>query len=243
MTHILHRHEIKELWAPKINIFKHVIGAKPALCAWRIWNNICKHNIVILHVVLWVVFLISVQLCLDYPIHNYYHPSQCKCWITSPNNLFSISWSESCFFIDVVLYNFFCVRISLSSNSFQFMEFKIHESLFLCWLACCGNVVGVVCYMVHNGRHCVLEHLQMFVLLKFYIICRSMFGVLSCHKFLNLLTVFCHPPIPWLCFLYDPSPISVPRALFICYHSKFFLKTFNPSSHSIPVPFFLNQQS
>ncbi len=33
MTHILHRHEIKELRAPKVNILKHVIGAKPALRA------------------------------------------------------------------------------------------------------------------------------------------------------------------------------------------------------------------
>jgi len=170
-----------------------------------------------------------------------YHPSQCKCWITLPNNLFSISWWESCFFIDVVLYNFFCVWITLSSNSFQFMELKIQESLFLCWLACCGNVVCVVCYMDHNGGHYVLEHLQMFVFLKFYIICRSMFGVLSFNNFLNLLTVFCHPPIPWLCFLYDPSPISVPGALFICCHSKFFLQTFNPSSLSIPIPCLLNQ--
>jgi hypothetical protein len=101
----------------------------------------------------------------------------------------------------------------------------------------------VVCYMVHNGGHYVLEHLQMFVLLKFYTISKSMFGVLSCHKFLNLLTVFCHPPIPWLSFLYDPSPISVRRALFICYHLKFFLKTLNPSSHSIPIPCLLNWQS
>ncbi|CAM6033567.1 unnamed protein product [Sphagnum compactum] len=31
MTHILRRHEIKELRAPKVNILKHVIGAKPAL--------------------------------------------------------------------------------------------------------------------------------------------------------------------------------------------------------------------
>ncbi len=30
MTHMLHRHEIKELRAPKVNILKHVIGAKPA---------------------------------------------------------------------------------------------------------------------------------------------------------------------------------------------------------------------
>ncbi len=122
-------------------------------------------------------------------------------------------------------------------------KLKIQESLFLCWLACRGNVVCAVCYMVHNGGHCVLEHLQMFVLLKFYIICRSMFGVLSCHNFLNLLTVFCHPPIPWLSFLYDTSPISVPRALFICCHSKFFLETFNPSSLSIPIPCLLNRQS
>jgi hypothetical protein len=127
-----------------------------------------------------------------------HHPSQCKCWITLPNNLFSISWSESFFFIDVVLYNFLYVWITLSSNSFQFMELKIHESLFLCWLACCGNVVCVVFYMVHNGGHYVLDHLHMFVLLKFYIMCRSMFGVLSCHKFLNVLIVFCHPPFPWL---------------------------------------------
>ncbi len=33
MTHILHRHEIKELRAPKVNILKHVMGAKPALRA------------------------------------------------------------------------------------------------------------------------------------------------------------------------------------------------------------------
>jgi len=33
MTHILHRHEIKELRAPKVNILKHVIGAKLALLA------------------------------------------------------------------------------------------------------------------------------------------------------------------------------------------------------------------
>ncbi len=125
----------------------------------------------------------------------------------------------------------------------QNWKLKIQESLFLCWLACCGNAVCVVCYMVHNGGHYVLEHLQMFVLLKFYTISKSMFGVLSCHKFLNLLTVFCHPPIPWLSFLYDPSPISVRRALFICYHLKFFLKTLNPSSHSIPIPCLLNWQS
>jgi len=30
MKHILHRHEIKKLRAPKVNILKHVIGAKPA---------------------------------------------------------------------------------------------------------------------------------------------------------------------------------------------------------------------
>jgi hypothetical protein len=33
MTHILHMHEIKELRALKINILKHVIGAKPTLRA------------------------------------------------------------------------------------------------------------------------------------------------------------------------------------------------------------------
>jgi len=59
-----------------------------------------------------------------------YHPSQYKCSITLPNNLFSISWSESYFFIDVVLYNFFCVWITLSSNSFQFMDLKIESSKF-----------------------------------------------------------------------------------------------------------------
>jgi len=99
----------------------------------------------------------------------------------------------------------------------------------------------VVCYTIHNGGHYLLEHLQMFVLLKFYIICRSMFDVFSCPNFLNLLIVFCHPPIPWLCFLYDPSPILVPHAPFICCHSKFFLQAFNPSSLSIPIPCLLHQ--
>jgi len=66
----------------------------------------------------------------------------------------------------------------------------------------------VVCYTIHNGGHYLLEHLQMFVFLEFYTIYRSMFVVFSCHNFLNLLTIFCHTPIPWLCFLYDLSPIS-----------------------------------
>ncbi len=113
-----------------------------------------------------------------------------------PTNYFPFPGQNHVSLLMLCVYNFFCVWIALSSNSFQFMELKIQESLLLCWLACCGNVVCVVCYMVHNGGHYVLEHLQMFVLLKFYIICRSMFGVLSCHNFLNLLTVFCHPPIP-----------------------------------------------
>ncbi len=125
----------------------------------------------------------------------------------------------------------------------QNWKLKIQEIIFLCWLACCGIVVSVVCYIVHNGGHYVLEHLQMFVLLKFYIICKSMFGVLSCHNFLNLLTIFCHPPIPWLCFLYDPSPFSVSRPLFICWHWKNFLETFNPSSLFVPIPCLLNWQS
>jgi hypothetical protein len=59
-----------------------------------------------------------------------------------------------------------------------------------------NKLACVVCYTIHNGGHYLLEHLQMFVLLKFYIIWRSMFGVLSCHNFFNLLIVFCHPPIP-----------------------------------------------
>ncbi len=101
----------------------------------------------------------------------------------------------------------------------------------------------VVCYTIHNGGHYLLEHLQMFVLLEFYTIYRSMFVIFSCHNFLNLLIVFCHPLIPWLCSLYDPSPISVPRAPFICCLSKFFLQAFNPSSLSIPIPCLLNQHS
>jgi len=63
----------------------------------------------------------------------------------------------------------------------------------------------------------------------------------SCHNFLNLLTIFCQPPIPSICFLYDLSPISVPKAQFICCHSKFFLQAFNPSSLSIRIPCLLNQ--
>jgi len=101
----------------------------------------------------------------------------------------------------------------------------------------------VVCYTIHNGGHYLLEHLQMFVLLEFYTIYRSMFVIFSCHNFLNLLIVFWHPLIPWLCFLYVPSPISVPRAPFTCCLSKFFLQAFNPSSLSIPIPCLLNQHS
>jgi len=99
----------------------------------------------------------------------------------------------------------------------------------------------VVCHTIHNAGCYLLEHLQMFVLLEFYTIHRSMFVILSCHNFLNLLTIFCHPPIPSVCFLYDLSLILVPRAPFICCHLKFFLQAFNPSSLSIPIPCLLNQ--
>ncbi len=130
-----------------------------------------------------------------------------------------------------MLYNFFCVWITLSSNSFQFMELKIQESLFLCWLACCGNVVYVVCYMDHNGGHYVLEHVQMFVLLKFYIICRSMFGVLSFHNFLNLLTVFCHPQ-----FLDYVSYMTLPQFQFVG-HCLYVVTQKISSKLSTPLPF------
>ncbi len=52
----------------------------------------------------------------------------------------------------------------------------------------------VMCYTIHNGGHYLLEHLHMFVLLKFYIICNSMFGVLSCHNFLTLFNCLLSPP-------------------------------------------------
>jgi len=99
----------------------------------------------------------------------------------------------------------------------------------------------VVCYTIHNERHYLLEHLQIFVLLKFYIICKSMFGVLSCHNFLNLLTVFCHPPIPWLCFLYDRSLISVPRGTVYMFSFKILPPSFQPILLSIPIPCLLHQ--
>jgi hypothetical protein len=67
----------------------------------------------------------------------------------------------------------------------------------------------VVCYTIHNGGHYLLEHLQMFVLLEFYTIYRSMFVVFSCHNFLDLLTVFCHPQ-----FLDYVSYMTLPRFQF-----------------------------
>jgi len=77
---------------------------------------------------------------------------------------------------------------------------NVFHNLIFYKLAC------VVCYTIHNGGHYLLEHLQMFVLLEFYTIYISMFVVLSCHNFFNLLTVFYHPPIPWLCFLPQSYP-------------------------------------
>ncbi len=109
-----------------------------------------------------------------------------------------------------------CVRDQYDPFNIRFRN--VFHNLFFYKPTC------VVCYTIHNGGHYLLEHPYMFLLLEFYTIYKSMFVIFSCHNFLNLLIVFCHPLLPWLCFLYDPSPISVPKALFICCLSKFFLQ-------------------